>query len=61
MQLPPTPVGAADMIRLRSNLNEDGVAEDEILLMMWELKLTPRSVPVAVGDAMLAEVSGEAG
>jgi len=46
IQVPPTPVKASDMLRLRTHLNGLAVPEEDLLLLMWELKLTPRSIPL---------------
>lgn len=42
----PTLFKSEDMLRLRSILNGVDVNEDQIVLTMWQLKLTPRSIPV---------------
>ena len=41
------------MLRVRSNLNGIEVTEQQIIVMMWELKLTPRSVPMTVREVQL--------
>jgi len=56
-QLPATLFKADDLIRLRSKLSKLGeviVTEEQIVIMMWEMELTPRSVPVTEeGETLL--------
>ena len=53
-KFPPTPVQQDELVRVRAHLNGHEVTEEQIVMMLWELKLTPRSVPMtAEGETLL--------
>ena len=60
MQLPPTLFKPDEMLRLRSILNGVDVEEEQIVLTMWQLKLSPQSVPVTVREVQLSRTNFKA-
>lgn len=55
LQIAPSPVMASDMQRLRTHLTAVTIEQEDLLLLMWELKLSPRSIPFVedVGETLL--------
>ena len=37
-----------DLMRVRTTINGLAIAQDDLVMLMWELKLSPRSIPMVV-------------
>merc|ERR1719362_1318876 len=52
-QILPTQMMATDLMRVRTTINGLMIAQEDLVMLMWELKLSPRSIPLVDNETLL--------
>jgi len=53
LQIEPTQMMATDLMRVRTTMNGLMIAQEDLVMLMWELKLSPRSIPLVDNETLL--------